>query len=77
MPSSRGTFASVDFHFFFFLATFSGSFFMLGVSFAQRLATSGSRAKRYRLCALERNGIGLFLIILLELARENDTRKSV
>lgn len=77
MPAARRNFASVDFHFFFFLAIFSGSFFMLGVSFAQRLATSGSRAKRYRLCALERNGMGPFLIILLELAMKNDNRKPV
>jgi hypothetical protein len=51
MPTVRWNFAPADLHFFRIFpsldfVTFSGSDFMLGVSFAQRLATSGSRAKR-------------------------------
>lgn len=69
MPPSRRNFTPVNLHFFFFAGTFSGSFFMLGVSLAQRFATSGSRAKRYRDWAFERNGIRPFLIILLRLGR--------
>lgn len=52
MPAVGRDFATRYLHFFRRVSAalcspfFSGSFFMLGVSFAKRFATSGSRAKR-------------------------------
>ena len=66
MPAVGRDFATTDFHIFFRRVSaalcdpfFSGNFFMLGVSFAQRFATSGSRAKRYRAWAFDLNGMDM------------------
>ena len=59
VPTVWRNFASSEFHFFFLVSAtfFSGMFFIDGVSLAYFLATSGSRAKRYRAWDFDLNGM--------------------